>query len=408
MSSQSTTIVHFLIVDDLAENLVALEALLRRPGLSVLKARSGAEALELLLAHDVALAIVDVQMPGMNGFELAELMRGTERTRRIPIIFVTAGVADRQRRFEGYEAGAVDFLGKPIEPDVLRGKADVFYELYLQRLEVAQQRDELKNAASRIERLLEESQRQAAALREADQRKDEFLAMLAHELRNPLAPIHSAIEILRLAASQNEQLQGPIEIAARQVRHMSRLIDDLLDVARIVKGKIELRIEPCDLVAIAKNTAEDYRAILRGSGIELEIAASVESLPTQGDATRIAQIMGNLLHNAGKFTPPGGKIAIEILTEDASTAAISVVDSGVGFELTDPSCLFDPFCQAGQTTESRSGGLGLGLALAKGLTELHGGRINAKSEGLGRGAVFTVRLPIVKNLHQVDATRESK
>jgi signal transduction histidine kinase len=408
MSSQSTTIVHFLIVDDLAENLVALEALLRRPGLSVLKARSGAEALELLLAHDVALAIVDVHMPGMNGFELAELMRGTERTRRIPIIFVTAGVADRQRRFEGYEAGAVDFLGKPIEPDVLRSKADVFYELYLQRLEVAQQRDELKNAASRIERLLEESQRQAAALREADQRKDEFLAMLAHELRNPLAPIHSAIEILRLAASQNEQLRGPIEIAARQVRHMSRLIDDLLDVARIVKGKIELRIEPCDLVAIAKNTAEDYRAILRGSGIELEIAASVESLPTQGDATRIAQIMGNLLHNAGKFTPPGGKIAIEILTEDASTAAISVVDSGVGFELTDPSCLFDPFCQAGQTTESRSGGLGLGLALAKGLTELHGGRINAKSEGLGRGAVFTVRLPIVKNLHQVDATRESK
>jgi signal transduction histidine kinase len=408
MSSQSTTIVHFLIVDDLAENLVALEALLRRPDLSVLKARSGAEALELLLAHDVALAIVDVHMPGMNGFELAELMRGTERTRRIPIIFVTAGVADRQRRFEGYEAGAVDFLGKPIEPDVLRSKADVFYELYLQRLEVAQQRDELKNAASRIERLLEESQRQAAALREADQRKDEFLAMLAHELRNPLAPIHSAIEILRLAASQNEQLQGPIEIAARQVLHMSRLIDDLLDVARIVKGKIELRIEPCDLVAIAKNTAEDYRAILRGSGIELEIAASVESLPTQGDATRIAQIMGNLLHNAGKFTPPGGKIAIEILTEDASTAAISVVDSGVGFELTDPSCLFDPFCQAGQTTESRSGGLGLGLALAKGLTELHGGRINAKSEGLGRGAVFTVRLPIVKNLHQVDATRESK
>src|SRR6202789_732759 len=175
--------VYFLLVDDLEENLLSLEALLRRDGLVLLKARSGDEALELLLQNDIALALVDVQMPGLNGFELAELMRGSERTRRIPIIFVTAGSADRPRRFHGYEAGAVDFIYKPIEPDILRSKVGVFFELYRQRQQIAAQRDEL--------------QTQAEALKEADKRKDEFLATLAHELRNPLAPLRQGLDILR-------------------------------------------------------------------------------------------------------------------------------------------------------------------------------------------------------------------
>src|ERR1700744_862749 len=153
---------YFLLVDDLEENLTSLEALLRRDGLTLLKARSGDEALELLLQHEGALALIDVQMPGLNGFELAELMRGNERTRRIPIIFVTAGSADRQRRFRGYEAGAVDFIYKPIEPDILRSKAEVFYELYRQRQQIAVQRDELEVYTE--------------ALKTADRRKDEFLA----------------------------------------------------------------------------------------------------------------------------------------------------------------------------------------------------------------------------------------
>ena len=152
------TPVHFLLVDDLEENLLSLEALLRRDGLVLLKARSGDEALEFLLQHDIALALVDVQMPGLNGFELAELMRGNERTRRVPIVFVTAGSADRQRRFRGYEAGAVDFIHKPIEPDILRSKAEVFFELYRQRQQIAIQRDELKSHSD--------------ALEEADRRKD--------------------------------------------------------------------------------------------------------------------------------------------------------------------------------------------------------------------------------------------
>src|SRR6201991_3742957 len=160
--------VYFLLVDDLEENLLSLEALLRRDGLVLLKARSGDEALELLLDHDVALALVDVQMPGLNGFELAELMRGNERTRRIPIIFLTAGNADGQRRFRGYEAGAVDFIQKPIESDILRSKADVFFELFRQRQQIAEQRDELEVHAE--------------ALREAGRRKDEFLISLRHDI----------------------------------------------------------------------------------------------------------------------------------------------------------------------------------------------------------------------------------
>src|SRR6201994_1623115 len=201
--------VHFLLVDDLQENLLSLEGLLRRDGLNLLKAGSGDEALELLLEHDVALALVDVQMPGLNGFELAELMRGNERTRRIPIIFVTAGSADTQRRFRGYEAGAVDFIYKPIEPDILRSKADVFYELFRQRQQIAQQRDELKA--------------QADALKEADRRKDEFLATLAHELRNPLAPLRHGLDILQRRPNSTD-LSEIREVMDRQLVHLVRLI----------------------------------------------------------------------------------------------------------------------------------------------------------------------------------------
>jgi signal transduction histidine kinase len=401
MTLQRSTSVYFLLVDDLAENLVALEALLQGPGLEILKARSGPEALELLLAHEVALAIIDVQMPGMNGFELAELMRGTERTRRVPIIFVTAGIADRQRRFRGYEAGAVDFLTKPIEPDILRSKADVFFDLFRQRQEVAAQRDELQAAKDKIQSLLLESQQQAQALREADQRKDEFLATLAHELRNPLAPIRNAIEILSMQRTGNDELREPVEIARRQIQHMARLIEDLLDVARIAKGKIELRIEPCDVIEIVRHTAEDYRPTLESVGITLDIEADVEKLPVSGDATRIAQMVGNLLHNAGKFTAEGGNVTVSVAGDTAAQeAVISVVDSGIGFETAEAARLFEPFCQAVSAEDDRKGGLGLGLALTKGLAELHRGAVSAESGGRGQGATFTLRLPTSPSIHK--------
>ena len=391
--------VYFLLVDDIEENLLALEALLKRPGLVLLKCRSGREALELLLKHEIALALLDVQMPEMDGFELAELMRGAERTQRVPIIFLTAGSADAQRRFRGYDAGAVDFLYKPIEPHILRSKANVFFELYRQRQDVAAQRDELKNATEQIARLLAESRRSAIALKEADRRKDEFLAMLAHELRNPLAPIRNAVEILRLSHETTSHDSEAAEIIARQVAHMSRLIDDLLDVARIARGKIELRQDYCDLGEIVRQTTADYSHTFAASGVRLVLEFADEPLPVFGDRIRLAQILGNLLHNASKFTPSGGTVTVSTrLDRSLDAGVIRVSDTGIGLEQKAIATIFEPFNQADQSFDRAMGGLGLGLALAKGLTELHGGSISADSPGVGQGATFVVTIPLDERL----------
>ena len=389
--------VYFLLVDDLEENLLALEGLLRRDGLTLLMARSGADALELLLQHEIALALIDVQMPGMDGFELAELMRGTERTRRVPIMFLTAGSTDRNRRFRGYEAGAVDFLEKPLEPHILRSKADVFFELFRQRQEVAQQRDELKAATEEITRLLKESRQFSLALQEADQRKDEFLAMLAHELRNPLAPVRNAVEILRLEGISKADVSQAREIISRQVSHMARLVDDLLDVARIARGKVRLRTEHCDLAAIVRQTAEDYRPTLIEAGIQLRVTIPDKPIHVDGDPTRLAQVVGNLLHNARKFTPSGGHVHVRAESHRLQQlAVVAIEDTGAGLDESVKERLFEPFSQADQTFERDKGGLGLGLALVKGLIELHHGSVTAESPGPGKGSTFTIRLPLTE------------
>lgn len=322
--------VHFLLVDDLEENLLSLGALLRRDGLVLLKARSGDEALELLLLHDVALALVDVQMPGLNGFELAELMRGNERTRRVPIIFVTAGSADSQRRFRGYEAGAVDFIQKPIEPDILRSKAQVFFDLYRQRQQIAQQHDALKANAE--------------ALQTADRRKDEFLATLGHELRNPLAPLRHGLDILR----QRPDSAGDADILAmmdRQLAHLVRLIDDLLDVSRVSQGKIELRRERIQVAETVRLALELSRPLIDAAGQTLTLDIPATPIWLDADLTRVSQV-------------------------------------------------FELFAQVDHHLDRARGGLGIGLALVRQLVTMHGGEITAESAGLGQGAAFTVRLPL--------------
>ena len=388
-------LVYFLLVDDLEENLLALEGLLRRDRLILLKARSGVEALEYLLKFDVALAFIDIQMPVMDGFELAELMRGSERTRRVPIIFLTAGETDRNRRFRGYEAGAVDFLQKPLEAHILKSKADVFFELFRQRQEVAIQRDELQSATEEITRLLNESRQYSLALKEADRRKDDFLAMLAHELRNPLAPVRNAVEILKLSGPANEIVSKAREIISRQVTHMARLVDDLLDVARISRGKIQLRTERCDLATIIRQTVEDYRSAFTEIGVTVNLSLPDHSLPIVGDPIRLAQVIGNLLHNAVKFTPEGGTVDVRVECDAARPQAIiTVKDTGIGLDPSVLSRLFEPFTQANQKLDREKGGLGLGLALVKGLVELHSGSVEAQSEGIGKGATFILRVPL--------------
>ena len=369
---------YFLLVDDRKENLLSLKGVLRRDGLILLEATSGQEALELLLKHEIALAIVDVQMPGMDGYELAELMHGNERTGRVPIIFLTAGMADRQRSFRGYEAGAVDFLQKPIEPDVLRSKAQVFLELYLQRRQLARQRDELKAYAD--------------ALQEADRRKDEFLAVLAHELRNPLTPIRYGLDMMRQSA--DGRLSADLRtMMDRQLTHLVRIIDDLLDVSRISRGKIDLRREPVILQTIIEAAVQASRPLVESGELSLSVELAGESLHLLADSTRIAQVVSNLLNNAAKYTPRGGKISIRAAKED-NKAVIVVSDNGVGIPPHMLGKVFDLFMQVEGGIKRSQGGLGIGLALARQLVEMHQGSITMESPGEGLGTTCTIRLPL--------------
>lgn len=375
----STDPIYFLLVDDLEENILSLDALLQRDSLVLLKAKSGPEALELLLKYEVALALVDVQMPGMDGFELAELMRGIERTRRVPIIFLTAGSTDTQRRFRGYETGAVDFLQKPIEADVLRSKAAVFFELAHQKKILQAQRDTLRE--------------QAEALKETDHRKDVFLATLAHELRNPLAPISNGLEIIK--SSRDEKVIAQVQaMMERQVDHMVHLIDDLLDVSRISQGKITLRKEVISLQSALQAAIEASRPLIDRAQHTLTVNIPQEPIFVNGDAIRLTQIFSNLLNNAAKYTKEGGEITLRAVSQDGNVK-ISITDNGLGIRQDLLPKVFDLFTQIDRSLERSQGGLGIGLALVKELLVMHGGTIHADSQGLGHGSTFTVSLNAV-------------
>ena len=377
-----------LLVDDREENLLALEALLRGMGAELHRARSGTQALELLLAHEFALALVDVQMPEMDGFELAEIVRAAPRTREIPIVFITAGLHDRARLFKGYEAGAVDFLLKPLDGVVLCSKVRVFLELFARRRQLVARVGELEQA-------LAERRRAEARLREAEQRRSEFLATLSHELRNPLAPIRNSLYILERAPAGSEQARRALQVIVRQTGQLVHLVDDLLDVTRVSRNRIRLQKERLDLALLVRRTAEDQRSVLQEQGVRLELELPAGPVEVDGDPTRLAQVLGNLLQNAAKFTSRGGEARVALCADAASgRAVLSVSDTGVGMDPAILDRLFEPFAQADATLERSRGGLGLGLALVKGLTELHGGSVLARSDGPGRGSEFVVQLPL--------------
>lgn len=385
--------VNFLLVDDRKENLLSLEGLLKREGLTLLKAHSGTEALELLLQHDIALALVDVQMPEMDGFQLAEIMRGSQRTKNIPIIFVTASNADQPRRFRGYEAGAVDFISKPIEPAILRSKANIFFDLYLQRQEVASQRDQLAEASAENARLLNETREYARALKEADQRKNEFLATLSHELRNPMTPLQSGLEILQKEPDKATR-KKIYDMIGRELNHMVALVNDLLDISRISEGKINLQREPLKLKDVVQFALESNQNFARIHEHEIELDIDDDTLWADADPVRLVQVVSNLINNAVKYTPKHGKITVSVARED-NAAAIRVKDTGAGIPRNMLSQIFELFTQIDSTSGKTQGGLGIGLSLARKLVQLHSGEISAESEGINCGSTFTVRLPTI-------------
>jgi signal transduction histidine kinase len=344
--------------------------ILRGAGFEVAEAATGAEALARLKERMPALVLLDVKLPDMNGRSICAEIKGHTSTASIVVLQTSASHIESRHRVLSYEAGADGYLVEPIEPEEL-----VAHVRALLRMRQA------------------EHERQAALedLREADRRKDEFLAMLAHELRNPLAPIRNAVEILRRGPDAAIQARTT-ELIGRQTEHLARLVDDLLDMSRIATGKITLQRSVVSLPALVEAAVEAARPLAMAHGHELLVRMTPAPLWVDVDPVRVTQVVGNLLHNAIKFTPSGGRIELE-LREAGDEIEIEVADNGAGIADDVLPRVFDLFAQGDRTLERRQGGLGIGLSLVKGLVEMHGGSAAAASGGPGGGSTFVVRLP---------------
>jgi signal transduction histidine kinase len=381
--------VRVLLVDDEPANLLALEAILDGPGLKLVRANSGEEALRYLLRDDFAVILLDVKMAGLDGFETARLIRARERSAHTPIIFLTAYDSPVATVEHAYTLGAVDYLVKPIIPAILRAKVAGFVELFRRAERIG-----LLERAAYQQRLAEDKQQwELDRLREEARRRDEFLAVLSHELRNPLAPLRNVAQVLRLHAGADAVVNQIAAMLERQVGNMVRLVDDLLDVSRIARGKIELRRERVELGKVVAASVESTSAEMEKHGHLLEVRSPGEPLILVGDSVRLEQIFTNLLVNAGKFMEAGGSVVVT-LSREQEVAVVRVADTGMGIRAELLPRLFDVFQQGDRLPGGSLEGLGLGLTLVKRLTELHGGTVTADSEGPGRGSVFTVRLPL--------------
>lgn len=394
-----------LLVDDNPHNLAAFEASLEGIDAELLKSTSGEQALRQLLSrNDFAVVVLDVQMPLMDGFETARLMRSRQRNQQTPIIFVTAYSRDDVQVLEAYKMGAVDFLFKPITPEVLRAKTAVFIDLHKRSEQVRMQSEMLREHQRREhERLLEEEKRawdesamrgRLEELARSDQRKDEFLAMLGHELRTPLAPIVTALHLLKERAGSADQTSAENKIFAtvdRQLSHLRRLVDDLLDISRINSGKIQLSLVDVCLAALVNEVVQGLMPAAEERQHTLDVEMPSEPLVVRGDAVRLTQVVTNLLQNAFRYTEPGGRIRVGVVRRGKSVE-LYVTDNGSGIEPQLLSGVFDMFVQR---RSGSNGGLGVGLTLVRRLVELHSGTVLASSEGLGKGSQFTVTLPLL-------------
>jgi signal transduction histidine kinase len=391
--------IDILLVDDEPRNLDALESILADPGYRLLRAYDADSALKLLLDYDVAAIVLDIKMPGTSGFELAQMIKATKRYRQIPILFLTAYLLEDQDVLTGYGAGAVDYLTKPLNPQIVRHKVSVFADLFRKTRALALLNEKLEE---RVRARTAELEKSEAALRTADHNKDEFIAILAHELRNPLAPLRFGLDIL------SEQQAGASPVAAqtiatmkRQLEHMVRLIDDLLDISRISRGAIELKRGRTDLATVIQGAIEIARPFIERRHHHLFVDAP-QSMAVEGDSTRLAQIIGNLLHNAAKFTPASGHITVT-LAREGDEAVIHVIDSGAGIAPSEIERAFEMFSRINGAGTTAERGLGIGLALGRRLAEMHGGTLTAASDGVGRGSTLTLRLPIVEPAAQAAA-----
>ncbi len=371
---------NILLVDDQPARLLTYRAILEPLGHNLVAVNSGLEALEALMKQDFAVVLLDVKMPGMDGFETAALIHDHPRFESTPIIFVTGVHVTEFDRLKGYKAGAIDYVYIPVVPEILRSKVAVLIELDRQRRalqsvnkqleqsnrqleeanftlksektrELEELNEQLRRANEDLSRIntslateVRERTRAEGQLKEAVVKRDEFLAMLSHELRNPLSPLRNAAHMLMQGDTQDPKIIWSRGVIERQLKHMIRLVDDLLDVSRIARGKIVVvseRVAVADVIAAAVETVQP---LLEQKGQQLTVAAVDPALVVKGDPVRLAQVVGNLLHNAAKYTGEGGRIALAARSNEGR-AEIIVRDSGIGISAESMPQIFELFTQ---------------------------------------------------------------
>jgi signal transduction histidine kinase len=436
--------VSILLVDDQPSRLLTYESILGGLGQNLVSARSGLEALDKLMRQEFAVVLLDVSMPDMDGFEAARLIHEHPRFEKTPIIFVTGVHVSELDRLTGYKVGAVDYVSIPVVPEILRSKVAVLVELYLKRRELrdlnrtlalANQRlaeanttlqaektreletlnrvlqranTELEQANRTLQNEVAERSRVEEALKEADRHKDEFLAMLAHELRNPLAPILNAVQLMHRKPLGDPQLAWSRDVIQRQLTHLTRLVDDLLDVSRITRGKINLAREPVEVTSLVACAVETVQPLIVERGHQFTIDVPDESIRIYGDPLRLTQALGNVLSNAAKYTERAGRISL-LARRSGDTVEIRVRDTGIGIPAALLPMIFDMFTQLKHETDRSQSGLGIGLALVRRLLEMHGGTVTASSDGDGLGSEFLITLPVISNeMARVSASADSR
>ena len=388
--------VSILVVDDRADKLLAYEVMLAELNQNIVCVGSGKEALRRLLQEDFAAILLDVNMPGMDGFETAALIRQRQRCETTPIIFVSAINDTVNHISRGYSLGAVDYILTPVVPDILRAKIAVFVDLFKKTEQIKRQAEERENLVREqaiAEHARAEAERASAA-------KDRFLAMLSHELRTPLTPVLASVSTLEHENNVPESMRESLQLIRRNVELEARLIDDLLDLTRISKGKVQLSFEMVDAHTLLRNALEICQSEIEQKQLELRTEFVANKVYLQADPARLQQIFWNLIKNAVKFTPNGGRLRIGTTNDGEGQFRVEVEDSGCGIDSELLPRVFHAFEQ-GRRTEL--GGLGLGLAISKALVEAHHGSINVESQGRDLGAKFTTLFPTCER----DAVPES-
>ena len=382
-----------LLVDDQPAKLLTYQVILGKLDVRLVTAGSAREALDRLLKGDFAVVLIDVCMPELDGFELAALIREHPRFRSTAVIFVSGVHLSDMDRIRGYSLGAMDYVPVPVIPEILCAKVKAFVDLYRTTRQLERLNAELEQRVAL----------RTAELEETGRRKDEFLAVLAHELRNPLAAIRTAAQVITLPDIDAQHRATAGEVIQRQVTQLVRLIDDLVDMSRIGRGVIGLQRGRVDIQTMIAQAVESSRPLIDGRGHTLTVDVPHNCPAVYGDAARLSQVVGNLLANAAKFTERGGQVTLRVVSENGNVV-IRVKDSGIGIEPEMLSSIFDLFTQVRHSPDDHAAGLGIGLALVRQIVEMHDGHVSAFSDGPGTGTEILVRIPA---LREVDMLRAS-